>query len=226
LIRSGNNSHSSAQLSQRHAQVFYWHDPRLGVTELVESKRLCKNTESLPHWQMCVCVGDTNPKVTKHSDCFVWKDKSEVWLDAVTAPIDREWGNSCVLKHLFVLDHLWRVCDEPQDTIWDQGWRDSTFEGVLQQKKFPKNPGNALCDTRLVSGFQNFAASAAPKKRACVVFYKGHFSRFNWLLIKVLGSQGELMVGTFSPRMQTSRISHPVKYIDADANLYLPATHS
>jgi len=38
------------------------------------------------------------------------------------------------------------------------------LEGVEQPKKWPKNPGNALSNTLLMSRFQNLAADTARKK--------------------------------------------------------------
>jgi hypothetical protein len=40
------------------------------------------------------------------------------------------------------------------------------LEGVQQQQKLPKTPGNADSDALLMSRFENCAAAAAQKKRA------------------------------------------------------------
>jgi len=102
-----------------------------------------------------VFVWDVNSTVTKHSDYFVWKDTSE---------------------------HVARRCD---DTSWQET---SEFlciktppflEGVQQQKKSPKNPGNAFSGALLMSSFQNFDAGAATNKNHPERgFLKQHFVRF------------------------------------------------
>jgi len=83
----------------------------------------------------------TDLDMTKHSDYFVWKDKSERVARRCDYTVVKKRVNSCVLKHLFL-------------------------EGVEQPKISPKNPGNALSNALLMSRSQNFAADAAKKKTA------------------------------------------------------------
>jgi len=56
-------------------------------------------------------VYDVTSTVTKHSDYFVWKDKSErvTWRFNNTVAVDKKRVKSCVLKHLF-----WREISNQQ----------------------------------------------------------------------------------------------------------------
>jgi len=77
--------------------------------------------------------------MTKHSNDFVWKDTSERVARRCDYTVDKKRVNSCVQKHLFL-------------------------EGVEQPKISPKQPGNALSDTLLMSRFLKFCGWRRKKK--------------------------------------------------------------
>jgi len=91
-------------------------------------KKQCTAGE-IPH------LKPTDFDVTKHSDYFVWKDKSQRVTRRCDDTVDKKRVNSCVLKHLF--------------------WREFS-----NQKPHQKFFGSALSDALLMARLLNLAADA------------------------------------------------------------------
>ena len=126
----------------------YWHDPDLSAWLWRWRANSFGKIESLT--QKCVCV--------------LFQLNSDQILRLL-----------CLKGHVGVRDStLWRRQMTRSEWILVY-WNTLVFEGVQEQTKTPKNPGNALSDALLVSRL-NFAASTGKIKRAPRGFLKPRFS--------------------------------------------------
>jgi len=87
----------------------------------------------------------TDFDVTMHSDCFVWKDKSERMARRCDDTVDKKRVNSCVLQHLF----------------WTE----------LSNQKYCQKPAEMLFPTRYSCHVVEIIADTAKKKRGLKLLF-------------------------------------------------------